>query len=96
MLHHIIIKYNNSVKDKDAFAKEAEILFSGLVGTVPGINDVSVHKNCIDRSNRYDLMIVIDMEKDALDDYDDSMIHKRWKKDYSDLIEMKAIFDCEK
>lgn len=95
MIHNILVKYNNTVKDKDAFAKEVEILFCDLVGTVPGVNEVVVRKNCIDRPNRYDLMISIDMDKNALEDYDKSLVHKKWKNEYASFWEAKAIFDFE-
>lgn len=95
MIHNILVKYNNTVTDKDSFAKEVEILFCDLVGTVPGVNEVVVRKNCIDRPNRYDLMISIDMDKNALDSYDNSSVHKKWKKDYASYLESKAIFDFE-
>ena len=48
-----------------------------------------------DRENRYDLMIVLDMDKDAPGAYDVSEPHLRWKAEYKDKIKKKAIFDCE-
>ena len=50
---------------------------------------------CVDRANRYDLMIVLDMDKDALPNWDASDIHHRWKDEYGGLLEKKAIFDYE-
>ena len=41
------------------------------------------------------MMIVIDMDKEALPTYDESEPHKRWKVGYGDIIEKKAVFDCE-
>ena len=40
-------------------------------------------------------MIILDMEKEALAAYDVSEPHLRWKKEYGDRIEKKAIFDCD-
>ncbi len=93
MKHHILVKWNDSL-DKESLACQAEDLFSGLK-SMKGIYDVKTFKNCIDRSNRYDLMIVIDMDEQALGSYDESEIHKKWKKEYGCLIQSKAIFDCE-
>ena len=45
--------------------------------------------------NRYDLMIEIDMEPEALDAYDRSVWHHQWKEQYGSLLEKKAIFDHE-
>ena len=50
---------------------------------------------CIDRENRYDVMIVLDMDKDALSAWDASPLHHQWKDEYGALLEKKAIFDHE-
>lgn len=63
--------------------------------TIPGVHGVEVYPCCVDRANRYDLMIVLDMDKDALPNWDASDIHHRWKDEYGDLLEKKAIFDYE-
>ena len=49
----------------------------------------------VDRPNRYDLLILLCMEKGALEAYDGSEAHHRWKEVYGGMIEKKAIFDCE-
>lgn len=69
-------------------------LFSSLT-ELDGIHSVSVCPNCTDRRNRYDLMIEITMEKDALEVYDSSPQHARWKSEYCPLLEAKAVFDRE-
>ena len=69
-------------------------LFQRLTA-MDGIYDINIHTSCIDRPNRYDLMIEINMDRSALDRYDSSEVHKEWKRTYSDMIESKAIFDCE-
>ena len=51
--------------------------------------------SCINRPNRYDLMIVLDMDPEALPAYDVSEPHIRWKTEYGSVVETKAIFDCE-
>ena len=47
------------------------------------------------RENRYDVMIVLEMDRDALPLYDDSEMHHRWKGEFGGLLEKKAIFDYE-
>ena len=42
-----------------------------------------------------DLMIVVDMEKSALEAWDASALHRRWKERFGSLLASKAIFDCE-
>lgn len=94
MNHYIVFKFadKNDV-NADNFS-DIENLFSTLTA-VNGIRYVTVKRNCIDRENRYDGMIIIEMDKDKLDVYDNSAEHKLWKKKYGPLIEKKTIFDCE-
>lgn len=96
MRHHILAKYNQEVKpeQKDQLAEEILRLFENTK-SIAGIHQVEVHKNCVDRENRYDIMIVIEMEKSVLEEYDRCEWHKKWKEEYGRLLEKKAIFDCE-
>lgn len=94
MLHHILVKYNEQVKDKAALVPEITALFNHML-EIPGVHAVAVHPNVVNRPNRYDLMIVITMEPSALPVYDDSEWHHRWKDGYGHLIAQKAIFDCD-
>ena len=96
MLHHIIVKFNDGITAtrKKEITAQATTLFEGLK-QMPGIHDVKLHTLCIDRPNRYDLMIVISMDKDTLPSYDDCEIHHKWKTDFGAFIKSKAIFDCE-
>lgn len=95
MQHHVIVKFNKTVKDKTKLADEIGKLFKGMENTVEGVHKVSPHKNCIDIPNRYDLMIIVDMEKDALDAYVKSPIHDKWINDYPKYLESKVIMDYE-
>lgn len=61
-----------------------------------GIYAVRIYRNVIDMPNRADLMIVIEMEREALAAFDASVIHRKWKENYAQMIEKKTIFDtCE-
>ncbi|MDO5445508.1 MAG: Dabb family protein [Eubacteriales bacterium] len=96
MRHHILAKYNQEVKpeQKDQLADDILHLFENTK-SIPGIHQVEVHKNCINRENRYDILIVIEMDQAALEEYDRCEWHKQWKEEYGKLLEKKAIFDCE-
>lgn len=94
MRHHIIVKFTPEVTDKIALAQEVRELFAGVLN-VPGVWGVSVHPNVIDRPNRYDLMIVTHMDRDALTAYDACDVHHTWKDKYGHLIAQKTIFDCD-
>lgn len=94
MKHHIIVKFNEQVNDKAALYSELSALFSRCT-EVEGVHGCTLIPNCIDRPNRYDLMIVIEMDKDALPRWDACEIHHTWKDSYGHLVGSKAIFDCE-
>lgn len=96
MKHHILVKFKPevTVEKKEAMLPEIRALFENVL-VIPGISSVNLYPNCVDRDNRYDLMIVIEMTHDALPFYDDSEPHKQWKIRYGGLIDKKAIFDCE-
>ena len=40
-------------------------------------------------------MIKMELTNDGLTNFDNSLIHKKWKEDYSKYIETKTVFDCE-
>ena len=96
MKHYILAKFLPEItkEQKTAMLPDIAELFSHLIW-MDGINNVDVYPNCVDRDNRYDLMIEIDMEKEALPLYDGCIWHKLWKEKYGDLLEKKAIFDRE-
>ena len=94
MLHHILVKWKERPADTAAYLREVEAVFRGALD-VPGVHEVRVVPNVIDRPNRYDLLILLCMEKGALEAYDGSEAHHRWKEVYGGMIEKKAIFDCE-
>ena len=93
MKHYILAKLKDSSK-RDDLVMPVKTLFDGVL-EIPGIHNVNVIPCCSDRQNRYDLMIVIDMDPSALELYDASKPHKQWKEQYGGLLENKAIFDSE-
>ena len=93
MKHYIIAKLCDSSM-RDSLVEPVQALFDGLL-TMPGIHSVQVKANCVDRPNRYDLMIIIDMDRSALEAYDASEPHNEWKKTYGSLLKEKTIFDSE-
>ena len=62
---------------------------------IEGIHKVEYKQNCIDRANRFDLLVEIDMDKEVLPAYDESVPHLEWKEKYGKFVENKAIFDFE-
>lgn len=93
MKHFIIVKWNDAAKMKSQ-TEAIETLFKKTL-VIPGIDAVEIHPSCSDRANRYDLMIEIRMDPDALPVYDDCEPHHLWKEQYGGEIAHKVIFDCE-
>ena len=94
MKHCIITKFNESVIDKPTAIESVKALFASAA-PIEGVNGIVIHENCVERDNRYDLMIVVEMEKAALPNWDASEIHHRWKNQFGGMLEKKAIFDYE-
>ena len=94
MKHDILIKYKGEItkEQKAALIPEIQTLFDHTM-EISGIHEVKLYPNVVDRENRYDLLIEIDMERETLDAYDHSIWHQQWKDQYSALLEKKAIFD---
>ena len=95
MKHCILAKYT-----AEFYPRRAELLprireiFSSAAD-IPGVTWAEVFPNCVDRDNRYDVLIVLEMARDALAAYDESAMHHRWKDEFGPLLEKKAIFDFE-
>lgn len=93
MKHYIIVKFVEGT-DVGALVEPVRAIFARTL-SISGIRSVQVKRSNSDRSNRYDLMIEMDMEPQALADYDVSEPHLYWKNTYGALIAKKAIFDCD-
>lgn len=93
MTHCIIVKWLPDA-DKADFAAEVRELF-GNATKVAGVLGVEIKENVIPRDNRYDLAIMLHMDKNALSTWDDSALHKTWKAEFGKYIDKKCIFDYE-
>ncbi|MCC6094241.1 MAG: Dabb family protein [Eubacterium sp.] len=96
MVHCILVKFREDVgvDEREDLLPDIRLLFGRLKG-IDGIHDVKVIPNVINRPNRYDLLIRIDMDREALEVYDQSEPHMEWKTEYAAYLEKKAIFDYE-
>lgn len=94
MKHCIIVKWNDTVTDKTGMLPAIEAIFRKTL-SIEGVEEVKLIPNVIARPNRYDLMIAVTMQPEALPAYDASEPHHEWKDTYGSLIAQKAIFDCE-
>lgn len=93
MIHYIVVKWVQNV-DKKQFAENVRTLYADAV-KIPGIQKVEITENITPRENRYDLMIALYMENDALSRWDNSGLHVKWKSEFGSAIEQKCIFDSE-
>ena len=94
MKHYILGKWKPEVSEKALLCDRIRKLFADA-DQIPGVHGASVYENCVDRENRYGIMIVMDMEREAISAWDASELHHRWKAMFGDLLEKKAIFDHE-
>lgn len=94
MKHCIIVKWNESVTEKDELRSRVAGHFE-KARVYEWIEDVAILPNCIDRPNRYDLAIVLSLAPEKLPLWDACPVHKDWKEGFSSLIAQKAIFDFE-
>lgn len=92
--HHILVKWNSSVVDKKMLLPEIQSIFDKLY-IYDEVKSISYYENIVERPNRYDLMICIEMEEEFLPTYDKSAPHQEWKEKYGKFVENKAIFDSE-
>jgi hypothetical protein len=93
MKHYVIVKFKEGT-DKAALLEPVRGIFEETL-SIPGIHSLDLKTSCSERAGRYDLMIILDMDPEALPAYDVSEPHLRWKSQYGSMIEAKAIFDCE-
>lgn len=92
MLHYILVKWNPDV-EKQSAAQEVRALYAKAT-EIAGVHRVEIRENITPRDNRYDLMIVLEMDDEALSGWDQSQLHRQWKQKYEAHIEKKCIFDC--
>lgn len=92
MLHYILVKWNPDV-EKQSAAQAVRALYA-KAAEIAGVRRVEIRENITPRDNRYDLMIVLEMDGEALFSWDQSQLHQQWKQEYGAHIEKKCIFDC--
>lgn len=95
MKHCILAKFTPEARaQRAALLPRIREIFS-VAADIPGVHGAEVIPNCVDRDNRYDVLIRLDMDREALPLYDVSAMHHRWKDEFTPLLEKKAIFDHE-
>lgn len=95
MKHCILAKYTTEAyPQRQALLERIREIFS-VATEIEGVHGVHIYPNCVDRDNRYDVLIALDMDKSALPAYDVSAMHQRWKTELGRLLEKKAIFDFD-
>ena len=93
MKHYIIVKFNNEFNYLQQI-KEITDLFNEAL-KIDGVKKINIYISNSELSNRYDLMIKMELTSRALNEFDNSWIHKKWKDEYGKYIENKTIFDCD-
>lgn len=96
MRHYILAKFQADAGDWHGYlpADPRDLRRGG--GDSRGVRGAAVYPGCVDRENRYHVLIELEMEPSALTTYDESAMHHRWKDEFGPLLEKKAIFDYER
>lgn len=93
MKHMIIVKFLPGF-DWTAALGDIKAIFDPAV-EIEGVTEVEYLVSNSDRANRSHLIICITCTAEGLKSYDVSALHKKWKAEYTQFIESKAIFDCD-
>lgn len=94
MKHCIIVKFKPDIELSEHLSDIKDIF--ERTNSIPGIHGTEFKTGLNrERGNRYDLMIEMDMDAEALPAYDACDAHKEWKNKYGGMIEAKCIFDHE-
>ncbi len=93
MKHFIIVKFKDNVEVHNLVEPIKKLFKESL--NINGIDRVEFYTSNVNMHNRYDLMIEMVLSREALEAFDNSEIHKKWKINYGEYIESKAIFDCD-
>ncbi len=90
--HYIIVKFKDNINKKELFEPINELFEEAL--KIEGIDSVRIEISNSTLPNRHDIMIEMHLTNNALKTFDNSEIHKKWKRDYGKYIMDKTIFDC--
>ena len=93
MKHFIIVKFNESVKKEELINPIKELFQKAM--NINEIGKVDIYESNMDLPNRHDLMIKMELSETALEEFDNSEIHKELKASFGKYIMNKTIFDCE-
>ncbi len=93
MRHFIIAKFREGIDWKNLVPEISEH-FEGA-RMIEGVSDVRINTSCSERANRFHIMIELYMTPEGLGNFDKSSVHNEWKSRYGEMLEQKAIFDCE-
>lgn len=93
MKHYIIVKFDESVDANEMVSQIRELFHKAL--DINGVDKAEIYISNINLPNRHDLMIKMSLSQIALELFDNSEVHKKWKSDYGRYIIQKTIFDCE-
>lgn len=81
MRHYILAKFQADAGDWHGYLPRIREIF-GAAGEIPGVRGAAVYPGCVDRENRYHVLIELEMEPSALTTYDESAMHHRWKDEF--------------
>ena len=92
MKHHIILKLKKTDNPEEIIEGIKNLYNETL--KIDGVKKVDIYTTNSKLRNRFDLMIKMDLSKEALKEYENSKIHNEIKEKYDSAISKKTVFDC--
>ena len=92
MKHYIIIKLSKD-EDKEKLIKDIKEHYNNVT-SIEGVKRVDVFTSSSKLRNRFDMMIKLDLNKQGLQNYEESDFLKKFKEKFDKYISKKTIFDC--
>lgn len=92
MHHYLLFKLNGKISAEN-FIVLVSPFFEQMSQEIPGWKSHRFRQNTIERKNNFDLLIQIELSKEALQIYFTHPLHLKMKEAFRNYIEKKAVFD---
>ena len=91
MEHYLIVKFRKDTDVKKVY-EELRTLFE-KASKIEGVKKADVFLSSGKLRNNYDMMIRIQMKKNALKAFESSDLYREWEEKYSESISKTTVFD---
>lgn len=93
MIHYLLLKFEPGYFSEEIF-QFARDTFNALKAELPGVEDVHVAKNCVDRDDNADLLITMKLRsEDMLRVYLEHQLHQKFVQRVGSHVVQRASID---